>query len=55
VGSDFQKGGQVNYVLGKWGDEEKKMLDEKISEAVECIKSFATAGIELTMTNFNKK
>lgn len=55
VGSDFNKGGQVNYVLGKWNEEEKKSLGEKISNAVECIKSFATAGVELTMTNFNKK
>lgn len=55
VGNEFQKGGQVNYVLGKWNDEEKKLLEEKISAAIECIKSFATAGIERTMTNFNKK
>ena len=55
VGSEFQKGGQVNYVLGKWNEEEKKTLDEKISSAVECIKSFTTAGIERTMTDFNKK
>jgi PTH1 family peptidyl-tRNA hydrolase len=55
VGNEFQKGGQVDYVLGKWNEEQKKLLDEKISDAVECIKSFATAGIELTMTNFNKK
>ena len=55
VGNEFPKGGQVNYVLGKWSAEEKKLLDEKILTAVECIKSFTTAGIELTMTNFNKK
>jgi PTH1 family peptidyl-tRNA hydrolase len=55
VGNEFQKGGQVDYVLGKWSADDKKLLDEKITNAVECIKSFATAGIELTMTNFNKK
>jgi len=55
AGNEFRKGGQVDYVLGKWNDEEKKELNEKISAAVECIKSFVTAGIEHTMTDFNKK
>lgn len=55
VGNEFRKGGQVDYVLGKWNDEEKKTLDEKIAAAVECVRSFVTAGIERTMTDFNKK
>ena len=55
IGNDFHKGGQVDYVLGKWGEEEKKSLAEKISVAVEAIKSFVTAGTERTMTHFNKK
>lgn len=54
VGNEFRKGGQVDYVLGKWNEEEKKFLGEKISVAVECIKSFVTAGIDRTMTDFNK-
>ena len=54
VGNEFRKGGQVDYVLGKWSDDEKKLLDEKISAAVECVKSFVTAGIDRTMTDFNK-
>ena len=54
VGNEFRKGGQVDYVLGKWSEEEKKLLDEKISAAVECVKSFVTAGLDRTMTDFNK-
>ena len=55
VGGDFQRGKQVDYVLGKWNAEENKMLAEKISQAVEAIKSFVTTGMEKTMTAYNKK
>jgi PTH1 family peptidyl-tRNA hydrolase len=55
VGSEFQKGRQVNYVLGKWNDEEEKLLGPRIKMAGEMIESFAAIGIQLTMTNFNKK
>ena len=54
IGSEFNKGSQVNYVLGKWSEEEKKGLPDKLITSVEIIKSFVMAGIELTMTNYNK-
>ena len=54
IGNSFSKGGQINYVLGKWGPEEKKIMAERISIVIEMIRSFAFAGIELTMTAFNK-
>lgn len=55
VGSEFSKGRQVEYVLGKWTDEEKKALEPRIEMAEEMIKGFATIGLQLTMTNYNKK
>lgn len=55
IGSDFTKGQQVNYVLGKWSEEEKKGMEERIQTAVEMIKSFMSIGIERTMSQFNKK
>jgi PTH1 family peptidyl-tRNA hydrolase len=55
IGNDFKKGDQVNHVLGKWTGEEKQILLGRISLAVEMIKSFCTAGTELTMTSFNRK
>lgn len=55
VGSDFNKGRQVDYVLGGWSDEEKESLDERLSVAKEFIKSFTTIGIDQTMTNLNNK
>lgn len=55
VGSDFQKGRQVDYVLGKWTAEEQKLLIPRIDLAVEIIKSFGTIGIERTMNLYNNK
>jgi len=55
VGSDFHKGQQVDYVLGEWGQEERETLTERIATATEFIKSFATIGVGLTMTNWNGK
>jgi PTH1 family peptidyl-tRNA hydrolase len=54
IGNDFRKGSQVDYVLGEWTSEEKLFLKERISIVTDMIKSFGTAGTELTMTAFNK-
>jgi PTH1 family peptidyl-tRNA hydrolase len=55
VGSDFSKGRQADYVLGKWSKEESLDLTARIDVATEFIKSFATIGLDLTMTNWNGK
>jgi peptidyl-tRNA hydrolase, PTH1 family len=54
IGNGFRKGAQVDFVLGKWEPEEKKFMDERILLVIDMIKSFAFAGVELTMTAFNK-
>jgi len=41
-------------VLGDFSDEENKLIDEKLELVFNMIKSFVTAGVELTMTAFNK-
>lgn len=55
VGSEFRKGSQSDYVLGKWNPDEAKVLPERITTAIEMIKSFGTIGVDRTMTAFNKK
>jgi PTH1 family peptidyl-tRNA hydrolase len=55
VGNEFSKGKQVDYVLGKWSSEEEKLLEPRVKMAAEMVKAFCTIGIQLTMTNFNKK
>lgn len=54
IGSSFRKGSQVDFVLGKWDPEEKKFMEERTSIVIEMIRSFVFAGLELTMTAFNK-
>lgn len=55
IGSEFSRGKQVDYVLGNWNEEEMKNMPDRIALAVEMIKSFGTAGIGNTMTQFNNK
>ena len=55
IGSDFTRGRQVEYVLGKFSEEEQKILPERLELAVKAIQSFCTAGLGLTMTGFNNK
>jgi PTH1 family peptidyl-tRNA hydrolase len=54
IGNSFSKGSQRHYVLSKWTPDEKKFMEERISLVVEMIRSFAFAGIEQTMTTYNK-
>lgn len=53
VGSEFSKGRQSDFVLGKWDEEESKLLPERLEVACKLIKSFGTAGLNNTMNTFN--
>ncbi|OFY83629.1 MAG: aminoacyl-tRNA hydrolase [Bacteroidetes bacterium RIFCSPLOWO2_12_FULL_35_15] len=55
VGSEFSKGRQVDYVLGKWNEEEQKILVPRIKLAIEMIQGFSTIGLQRTMTAYNNK
>ena len=55
IGNDFPRGGQVDFVLGHFTDEDWKTMDERLKTAGEIIKSFCLAGIDITMNQFNKK
>jgi PTH1 family peptidyl-tRNA hydrolase len=54
IGNNFPKGQQVDYVLGRWNEEEGLIVKQKIDICVEAIESFATIGLPNTMTKFNK-
>ncbi len=54
IGSDFSKGRQIEYVLGKWTAEQATAIPQRAEICNEIIKSFCLAGLELTMTQFNK-
>ncbi len=55
IGSDFQKGQQVDYVLGRWTAEEDAALKPRVDQAANAILSFAANGLANTMANFNNK
>ena len=54
IGNEYPRGGQVDWVLGRYSEEEQKALQPSIDLAVEIIKSFVLAGIDITMNQYNK-
>lgn len=54
IGNDFPRGAQVDWVLGKYSDDDMKVLQPSIDCAVDIIKSFILAGIDNTMNAYNK-
>jgi peptidyl-tRNA hydrolase, PTH1 family len=54
IGNDFPKGMQVEFVLGKWGQDELPLVGLKIEKSAEIIESFVSMGIERTMNQYNK-
>ena len=54
IGSDFPKGRQVDFVLGKWKPSEVPMVKDMLLKSVDAIECFATQGINKAMTEFNK-
>lgn len=55
IGKEFRPGEQVDYVLGKWSEEELENFEERIETAAEGIKAFAFGGINDAMNRFNGK
>ncbi|MCP4977301.1 MAG: aminoacyl-tRNA hydrolase [Maribacter sp.] len=53
VGAEFGRGRQIDYVLGKWNEEEKKALPERLEKATQLISSFVLSGVKITMNQFN--
>lgn len=55
IGDEFNKGKQVNYVLGRWSDEENEKLPDLIKKSCDMTLSFSAIGLARTMSNFNNK
>jgi len=53
VSANFSKGRQVEYVLGKWDDDEQKNMPERLDKSCELVKSFIFSGAKNTMNLFN--
>lgn len=54
IGSNFPKGRQVDFVLGKWNDKEAVEVPELLSFAADTVESFGTIGMAHTMNKFNR-
>ena len=55
IGNNFSRGAQCNFVLGKWTDEEQKLLPDRLKLTSEIIPSFCLQGIDRTMNLYNGK
>jgi PTH1 family peptidyl-tRNA hydrolase len=54
IGNNYPKGMQADFVLSKWLKAEEPVVLRKIEKCIELMESFVTAGIDLTMTAYNK-
>ena len=55
IGNDFPRGGQVDFVLGKFSSEDNKAINEKVPVACDAIKAFALSGMQFAMCHYNNK
>ena len=54
IGNDYPVGSQIDHVLGRFPLEEREHLQPSIDMAVDIIRSFVLAGIDVTMNQYNK-
>jgi len=55
IGNDFPRGGQIDYVLGKFPAEELTQMDERLKVAADAVKAFALSGLQFAMNHYNGK
>lgn len=55
IGDNFSRGGQIDYVLGTFGEEEKAELQAIIERAAKAVESFVLLGPDRAMTACNAK
>lgn len=55
IGGDVPKGGQVDYVLSGFRDDEQDALTEALDEAVAAVRTFVADGIEAAMNRHNRR
>lgn len=54
LGNNYAKGRQVDFVLGKWNNEEAAEIPALINHSVLAVESFAIRGLAAAMNEFNK-
>ena len=54
VGNDFPKGGQIDYVLGRFPQEEMEKMPELLKHVGEAVRAYCLSGADFAMTHYNK-
>lgn len=55
IGNDFSRGEQIDFVLGKFSEDEEKIIAPQTEKIYDIVKSFVTVGMDRTMNAYNKK
>jgi PTH1 family peptidyl-tRNA hydrolase len=55
IGNDFPRGCQVDYVLGNFTPEQREQMPARIDLAIDAIKTFCLAGLQIAMNTYNNK
>jgi len=55
IGNEFNNGGQIDFVLGKFKDEQMERIPELSRKVIEGIQNFCTIGPDRTMNLLNTK
>ena len=55
IGNEFPRGGQVDFVLGRFCPEDEQKVNEKVPMACDAIKAFALSGMQFAMCTYNNK
>lgn len=53
IGSDFERGGQTDYVLSLFDPDERRIMDETVERARDAVLTFITDGVQTAMNRFN--
>lgn len=53
VGNGFPRGGQIDYVLGKFPPEEMAKMPEVLKHAADAVKAFCLSGPDFAMNHYN--
>jgi PTH1 family peptidyl-tRNA hydrolase len=53
IGNNYPKGMQINFVLGRWNNEDLPIVLNKTEKCIETIENFAFIGLQRTMNLIN--
>lgn len=54
IGNDYPHGAQIDWVLGRYSNDDMQQLQPVITTSIDIIRSFVLAGIDITMNQYNR-